>query len=86
MISITGARHWSQAYGRALELDPGRLYSRTQSGGIHLALGASAEALAAFQAALELDPSAPASADRKRPLRCWQPRASTSSRARQVPI
>ncbi len=46
-----------QAYGRALELDPARLYSLVQSGTIQLALGAYSGALASAEAALELDPS-----------------------------
>ncbi|BDA47118.1 probable tetratricopeptide repeat protein 37 [Coccomyxa sp. Obi] len=46
-----------QAYGRALELDPARLYSLVQSGTIQLALGAYSAALASAEAALVVDPS-----------------------------
>ena len=44
-----------QAYGQAVTLQPTRVYSHVQAGIIHLSLGALAEALPAFQAALALD-------------------------------
>ncbi len=49
----------AQAFERALELDPGRLYSRAQSGAIHLTLGAYADARVAFESALECAPGHP---------------------------
>ena len=49
----------AQAFERALELDPGRLYSRSQAGAIHMALGAYADAKTAFEAALGHAPKYP---------------------------
>lgn len=46
-----------QAYGKALELDPKRLYSLVQSGTIQLALGAYSDSLASAEAALQLEPA-----------------------------
>ena len=49
-----------QAYESAIELDPGRLYSLLRAGGLQLALGATDEASAHFEAALQLRPDHPA--------------------------
>ena len=49
-----------QAYGRALELAPGRLYCLIQCGTIRAALGAHREGVADFEGALAIDPSHPA--------------------------
>ena len=49
-----------QAYERAIELDPSRLYSTLRAGGLQLALGASGDAAALFEAALRLSPDHPA--------------------------
>lgn len=49
-----------QAYGRASEMEPGRLYSLLQMGGIQLSLGALPAAAATFSAALALAPRHPA--------------------------
>lgn len=45
-----------QAYGRAIELEPKRLFSLVQSGLVLLALGNYTEAQGLVQAALEADP------------------------------
>ena len=49
-----------QAYARALELAPGRLYCLIQCGTIRAALGAYREGLADFEGALAVDPGHPA--------------------------
>lgn len=66
-----------QAYGRALELDGGRLYSACASGAIHLALGQAREARAAYGVALDLDPAHP-------PARCGAAAALLASARRHV--
>lgn len=48
--------HVLQAYGRALELEPRRLFSLVQSGLVLLALGNYTEAQGPLQAALDADP------------------------------
>ncbi|KAK9840650.1 hypothetical protein WJX81_006942 [Elliptochloris bilobata] len=48
-----------KAYGRALELDPGRGYCHAQSGAVQMALGAHVPAAASFAAALALVPGHP---------------------------
>jgi tetratricopeptide (TPR) repeat protein len=52
-------RRW-QAYERAVELDPSRLYSTLRAGSLQLALGATGDAEALFEAALRLSPDHPA--------------------------
>ncbi len=52
--------HPLQAYGRASELQPGRLLPRVQAGHIQTALGDTAAAEASFGAALQLDAGHPA--------------------------
>ena len=49
-----------KAYGRAIELDPSRVYSLIQSGNLHLTLGNPLKALESHEAALELDADHPA--------------------------
>lgn len=45
-----------QAFTRAMELDPQRLYSKVQRGYIYLSLGAYPEAITAFEASIEQSP------------------------------
>lgn len=49
-----------KAYGRALELEPSRVYSLIQSGNLHLALGTPSKALECHEKALDIDPAHPA--------------------------
>lgn len=49
-----------QAYLRASQLQPGRLYALLQAGTIQLSLGAVTDAVATFQAALRVDGRHPA--------------------------
>lgn len=46
-----------QAYGRAIELEPGRLFSLSQSGMVLLGLGSHPETRAVLQKALQADPT-----------------------------
>lgn len=48
-----------QAFGRAAELDPGRMLPHTQSGLLYMALGELPAAETAFAAALALQPGHP---------------------------
>jgi len=58
--AVTRAPLFRQAYESAIELDASRLYSLLRAGGLQLALGATDEAAAHFEAALNLDADHPA--------------------------